>query len=223
MSTEAALLGLVSALRATSLAVIYGLLLAPRPARLLLAYVVAGLVVSLAVGIAIVAGLHATAPSGGGGTARQVIDLGLGLAALAYAVASALGWAPPWLGMREPRHRSWTARLRNPSTLLAATAGAVTNLPGVFYLAGLVAIVQTGPTWTDALLQVVVYNLLRFLVPVGALLCVVVDPQRTRRLVDDVRAWGTRHSRHLTVVLAAGVGIYLVIKGLSGLLGASGA
>ncbi|NMO93724.1 GAP family protein [Actinomycetospora sp. TBRC 11914] len=222
MSTEALLLGLVSAVRATPLAVIYALLLARRPARLLLAYVVSGLVVSLAVGIAIVAGLHVSAPSRTAGTVREVIDLGLGLAALAYAAASVAGWAPPWLGTREPRRGSWTAKLRNPSVPLAATAGAVTNLPGVFYLAGLVAILQTGPSFANGVLQVVVYNLLRFLVPVAVLLAVALDPDRTRRQVDAVRAWGSRHSRHLTIVLATVLGLYLTGKGLSGLLGASG-
>lgn len=222
MSTEAVLLGLISAFRATPLAVIYALLLAPRPGRLLLAYVVTGLVVSLAVGIAIIAGLHVSAPSRPAGTVREVVDLGLGLAALAYAAASVAGWAPPWLGTREPRRGSWTARLRNPSVTLAATAGAVTNLPGVFYLAGLVAILQTGPSFANGVVQVVVYNLLRFLVPVAVLLAVVVDPDRTRRQVDAVRAWGSRHSRHLTIALATILGLYLAGKGLSGLLSASG-
>jgi hypothetical protein len=223
VSTEAVLLGLVSAFRATPLAVIYALLLAPRPARLLLAYVVAGVVVSLVAGIAIVAGVHVSAPSGPESTVRQVADLGLGLTALAYAVASAVGWAPPWLGTREPRRGSWTARLRNPSVALAATAGALTNLPGVLYLAGLVAILQTGPSFADGVVQVLVYNALRFLVPVAVLLAVVVDPDRTRRQVDAVRAWGSRHSRNLTIALAAVVGLYLTGKGLSGLLGAAGA
>jgi hypothetical protein len=152
-----------------------------------------------------------------------VVDLGLGLAALAYAAASVAGWAPPWLGTREPRRGSWTARLRDPSVPLAATAGALTNLPGVFYLAGLVAIVQTGPTFVNGVVQVLVYNALRFLVPVAVLLAVVVDPDRTRRQVDAVRAWGSRHSRNLTIALAAVVGLYLTGKGLSGLLGAAGA
>ena len=219
MSTEAALLGLLSAFRATPLAVIYGLLLAPRPARLLLAYLGAGLAVSLVVGVAVVVGFHETAPSPSAGTARDVIDLGLGLAALAYAAASAAGWSPPQFRARAPRRGSWSARLRAPTIPLAAAAGAVTNLPGLFYIAGLVAIVQTGPTATGGVFQVLVYNLLRFLVPLGALVVVLLDPARTRRLVDDVHAWGTRHSRHLAIALAAVVGLYLTVKGLPGAFG----
>jgi hypothetical protein len=220
MSTEAALLGLISALRATPLAVIYGFLLGPRPARLLLAYLAAGLVVSLAVGIAVVTGFHVAAPTPGGRTIRDAVDLGLGLAALAYAAASSAGWSPPTFRRRERGRHPWTERLLQPSVPVAAAAGAVTNLPGLFYIAGLVAILETGPTWTNGVVQVLVYNLLRFLVPLGALVVVLVDPARTRRLVDDVHAWGTRHSRRLVIGLAAVVGLYLVVKGLSNLLGA---
>lgn len=222
MSTEAALLGLLSTVRATPLAVIYTLLLAPRPARLLLAYLAAGLLISLSVGVAVVLGFHATAPSHGSSAVRYGIDVGLGLAALAYAAASTAGWSPPTLGAREPRRGSWSGRLRDPSGALAATAGGVTNLPGLYYIAGLIAIVETGPTVANGVFQVLVYNVLRFAVPLGALLCVVVDPERTRRLVDGVHAWGTRHSRRLAIAVAAVVGLYLVGKGLSGLLGASG-
>lgn len=76
MSTEAALLGLISVLRATPLAVIYGFLLGPRPVRLLLAYLASGLVVSLPVGIAVVTGFHRAAPTHGAGTIRDAVDLG---------------------------------------------------------------------------------------------------------------------------------------------------
>ncbi len=217
MSTEAALLGLVSAFRATPLAIIYGLLLAPRPGRLLLAYTASGLVISLVVGIAVIAGIQASAPSEGSGTTRLVIDLVLGVAALAYAGASAAGWSPRLVTTREPRGGTWSTRLRNPSALLAGTAGAVTNLPGLFYIAGLVAIVQTEPSLTNGIFQVVVYNALRFAVPVAAWLCASFDPVRTRRVTDRLHAWGVRNSRYLTIALAVVVGVYLTLKGLSGL------
>jgi hypothetical protein len=217
MSTEAALLGLISALRATPLAVIYGLLLAPRPGRLLLAYTASGLVVSLAVGIAVVAGVQASAPSEDSGTTRLVIDLVLGVVALAYAAASAAGWSPRSAGPREPRLGAWSARLRNPSPVVAAAAGGLTNLPGLFYIAGLVAIVQTDPTLANGVFQVVVYNLLRFAVPLVAWLAASLDPARTRRRTDAVHAWGTRNSRNLVIGVAVVVGVYLVVKALSGL------
>jgi hypothetical protein len=218
MSTEAALLGLISALRATPLTVIYGLLLAPRSGRLLLAYTASGLVVSLAVGIAVVAGFQASAPSESSSTTRLLIDLVLGVVALAYAAASTAGWSPRPVATREPRRGAWSARLRDPSPVAAATAGALTNLPGLFYIAGLVAIVQTEPTLANGVFQVVVYNLLRFAVPLTGWLATSLDPVRTRRRTDTVHAWGTRHSRHLAIGVALVVGLYLVVKGGSGLL-----
>jgi Sap-like sulfolipid-1-addressing protein len=217
MSTEAALLGLISAVRATPLAIIYGLLLAPRPGRLLLAYTVSGLVVSLGVGIAVVAGFRTSAPSEDAGTTRLVIDLVLGVVALGYAAASAAGWSPRSAGTREPRSGAWSARLRDPSSVVASAAGALTNLPGLFYIAGLIAILATEPTLANAVFQVVVYNLLRFAVPLVAWLAASLDPARTRRRTDAVHAWGTRHSRTLVIGVAVVVGVYLVVKALVGL------
>ena len=101
--------------------------------------------------------------------------------------------------------------------MVAGAAGALTNLPGLFYIAGLVAIVQSDPTLANGVFQVVVYNLLRFAVPLVAWLAASLDPARTRRRTDAVHAWGTRHSRHLVIGVALVVGVYLVVKALSGL------
>ncbi|MCD2195440.1 GAP family protein [Actinomycetospora endophytica] len=220
MSTEAALLGVISAFRATPLAVIYGLLLAPRPARLLLAYTLAGLFVSLAVGIAVVAGFHESAPSRDAGTTRMVIDLVLGVVALGYAAGRAAGrFAGDPTSSRDPLGGALGARLRRPSTLVAGAAGGLTNLPGLFYIAGLVAILQTEPSGPNGVVQVLIYNVLRFAVPLAALVAASVNPARTRELTDALHAWGTRHSGRLVVGVCAVAGLFLAVKGLTGLLG----
>jgi hypothetical protein len=101
--------------------------------------------------------------------------------------------------------------------VVASAAGALTNLPGLFYIAGLIAILATEPTLANAVFQVVVYNLLRFAVPLVAWLAASLDPARMRRRTDAVHAWGTRHSRTLVIGVAVVVGVYLVVKALVGL------
>lgn len=218
-------LGLLSSARAVPLAVVYALLLAPGRRWLLTAYVGAGLVLSLGVGAAVVAWFGAPSGSAEAGTDRLVIDLVLGATALVAAVV-----------LRHPRFHSPAGtrgrrrvapgsalrsalgeRLRSPTMTSAGLAGAVTNLPGVFYIAGLVAILETHPTHAGGLLQVVVYNILRFAVPVLALVSVFLRPDRTAVAMRTAQDWGIRHRRNLITVVLGAVGVYLVVKALLGL------
>jgi hypothetical protein len=220
VSIEAAVLGLLSAFRATPLAVVYGFLLTRSPRRLLAAYLVAGMVVSLGVGIGAVLWFGASASAPASTTGRDVVDLVLGVGALSYAAGFAAGRLPR--EPREDRPRRGGAlldRLREPSLPVAALAGALTNLPGLFYLAGLVAILETRPGPVNAVVQVVVYNVLRFATPAAALALVVVSPSRVRALSDGLFAWAARHRRWLVLGLFGAAGAYLVVKGLTGLLG----
>ena len=107
-------------------------------------------------------------------------------------------------------------RLKSPTPTAMAGAGLVTNLPGLYYIAALVAVLQTHPSPVGGIAQVLVYNLLRFAVPVAVLVLVILRPDRTLELVRAVHAWGRRHATVLLVLAVGGVGIYLTGKGVLG-------
>jgi hypothetical protein len=65
---------------------------------------------------------------------------------------------------------------------------------------------------------VLIYNVLRFAAPLAALVLVIARPGSTTTTVERVHEWGTRHQRELVGGVAGGVGVYLVVKGLGGLL-----
>ncbi|WP_433787334.1 GAP family protein [Actinomycetospora sp. CA-101289] len=223
MSPEALALGLLGAVRGVPLAIVYALLLSEQPRRLLLTYIGAGLAVTLGVGVAVVTWLHASSRSSEATAGRLVLDLVLGVVAIV--------WAGLRLAGREPRRRRTRAagstvlpaaldrRLRAPTVPLVAAAGVATNLPGLYYLAALVAILQTHPSALGGSAQVLVYALLRFALPLAALVLVVLRPDRTDEVVRGVHAWGRRHARLLVALLVGGVGLYLAVKGATGLLG----
>lgn len=219
MSVEAIFLGLLSAVRATPLALLSGFLLAHRPARLVAAYLVGGLAVSLPVGIGAVLVFGATATTSESRTGRDVVDVVLGVAALLYAVGFATGRFGRAPDAGPGRFGALTGRLRSPTVPVAATAGVVTNLPGVYYLAALVAILGTEPGPANAVFQVVVYNVLRFALPAAALAVVVLRPAQAQQITDGVRAFGRHHRRSLIIGAATAVGVYLVVRGVGGLLG----
>jgi hypothetical protein len=224
VSTEAIVLGLLSAVRATPLAIVYAFLAGRQPGRLLSAYLVGGLVVSLVVGIAIVTVLGESTRQPAPTAVRDVVDLVVGVGALSYTA----GFWSGRIGNRpegQPRRRlpfsdGWLGRrLLDPSMPVAAALGGVTNLPGLFYLAGLVAILGTDPTPVNGVVQVVVYNVLRFATPFAALALVIARPDATRSVVESLQDWTRRHSRLLILLVFGAVGIYLTVKGLLGLLG----
>jgi hypothetical protein len=224
VSPEALALGLISAVRATPLAIVYAFLISREPRRLLAAYITAGLLVSLVVGIAVVTVLGASTREPASTTGRAIVDLVVGVGALCYTA----GFWSGRVGSRpegRPRRRlpfedgplgRW---LRRPSMPVAAAFGAATNLPGLFYLAGLVAILGTDPSPVNGVVQVLVYNVLRFGAPIAAFVLVLTRPDRTRSVVDAVQDWTRRNSRTLILVVFGVGGVYLTVKGLVGILG----
>ncbi|MDD7938895.1 GAP family protein [Actinomycetospora lutea] len=229
MSPEALILGLLSAVRGVTLAIVYALLLSDRARRLLVAYVLAGAVVTLAVGIVVVTWLHTSTRASETTAGRLWVDLVLGVVAVVWAILRLAGrrlrLRRPGRGRRGRRERSTVLpealdrRLRAPTVPMAIAAGFVTNLPGLYYLAALVAILQTHPSAVDGIAQVTVYTLLRFAAPVAALVLLVLRPDRTLELVRSAHAWGRANSRVLLGLLVGAVGLYLVGKALNGLLG----
>jgi hypothetical protein len=224
VSPEALALGLLSAVRGVSLAIVYALLVSPRPRVLLSTYLGAGMAVTLGVGVVVVTWLHAGSRTSEATTGRYGLDLALGVLAVAWAGLRLAGRDPlrRWSGSRTRRRGVLPAvldrRLRAPTVPAVAVAGVVTNLPGLYFLAALVAILQTHPSAVGGIAQVVVYALLRFAVAAAALALVVLRPDRTREIVQIVHAWALRHARVLLALLVGGVGVYLVGKALVGLL-----
>jgi hypothetical protein len=97
---------------------------------------------------------------------------------------------------------------------LAVGAGAILNLPGVWYLAALADIADVSPA-SHQVAQILVFNLIMFLLVEIPLVIYLIDEARAQRAVDGFDAWVRAHTREVGTVLAAGVGVFLVIKGIA--------
>jgi hypothetical protein len=222
MSLEVLALGLISGLRpGTSLAAVLALLRTRRPERPLVVFAAAGLASSLAVGLLVVELFHGANVAVGGSSLTAVIDVALGAAALGFGAGLQQGWVQPRRpgGNRaSPAAARIAARLHDPSPAMAAAAGVVTHLPGLIYLVALNEIAAGEPRVPSAALQVVVYDLLWFMVPLAALALVVLRPGTALAYLELVTRWGRRHEHVLLVAGSLGLGGYLVAKGASSLL-----
>jgi hypothetical protein len=217
MSVEAILLAIVSAARPTGVAAVYALLGSPEPRRVLTAYILVGFTWSVGVGVLIVSAFGGITVETG--TVTDVIDVLGGVAALGFAVGLATGrlWSPnQGSGGGESR---LVASLRNPSLRVAAAAGVLTHLPGLFYLLGLNLIVATDPSLVEGTIDVAVFNVLWFSTPVASLVFSVRRPLQTRATLARVNDWGRRHQRAGIIVASFLVGVYFTLRGALDLLG----
>jgi hypothetical protein len=220
VSADVLVLGLASVIRPTSVAAVYAFLAARSPRPLLVAYLAAGLALSLTVGVVAVTIVHVSPPPPSvSSTARDVVDIAFGAlclgAALYYGLRSPRDPAPVRRPDRKPS--AMRRRLSQPTVHSAALAGVATHLPGVFYIAALAAIVASRPGLTGGLLQVGLYNLLWYAVPLAALVSWIRHPETTRENAARLTAAVQAHKKALVVVVFALVGLYLVITGIHGI------
>jgi hypothetical protein len=224
MNLEALVLGLFSGLRpGTSLAAVLVLLDRPEPQRLLLFFTAAGFASSWSIGLVVVGVFHGANVAVGGSTFTAVLDVAFGAAALGFAAGLQRGWVQPT--RRRSSSPSATAvssrlgrRLRNPSAGVAAAAGVGTHAPGLIYLVALNAIASERPAPVDAGLQVAIYDVLWFLVPLASLVLVMARPGAALAHLDAATAWVRRHEHAIVVAGSLVLGGYLLAKGTASLL-----
>ena len=220
MHAEVLVLAVASAARpSTSTAAVYALLSSDRPRPVLAAFTGAGLLFSCAVGVIVVSALHGVSLPGGASTRTAIVDLAAGAAMLGFASGA---WSGHVERLRQRRGERSAPRivtaLRRPTIKVAATAGVVTHLPGLFYLVALNAITADDPAVARAVVEVVGYNLIWFSVPIAAIVVARRAAEGMHAWIARVNAWAKAHEQTIVVVVFGSVGTYLVVKGVSGLL-----
>jgi hypothetical protein len=213
VSVEAFLLGLTTVVRPTSAAAVFAMLCTPRPKRLLIAFVAAGLALTLSVGVAFVLVFQGHESSNTTTAGRALLSIVVGTTSVGYGAGVSSGRL---LGRSNGHHgESWLARRMHHLTLgAAALIGIVTHLPGIIYLAALNAIVGSGHGPLNSVLQVLVYNALWFSVPIVALVLSAYRPTTARDMLARGTAWVRLHERSIVGVFCLLFGLYLVVKGI---------
>jgi hypothetical protein len=216
-------LALSTVVRPTSAAAVMAMLATRHPQRLLVAYIVAGLTFSLAVGTLVVVVFPGIDAASAFPADRPVVEVVLGALSLGYGTAVGMGWLPRRRPAGPPDKQSWMRRrLQDLSPRGAATAGVLTHLPGLVYLAALNAIVGSMTGTLDGVVQVAIYNAIWFSMAVIALILSLYRPSVPRDLLDELSSWTGRHRRSIIVVSFGALGGYLVVAGVVGLVHLSG-
>lgn len=216
MTFEILLLALASSVRPTSLAAVYALLATSAPRRLMTVYLVAGLVFTIGFGVLVVLAFHGIGTNSGAAHAKAVAEIVGGVLVLAFAVAVLTGR----VGGRHPDDapgpgQRWARRFEGRLTpRTAALAGPVTHIPGLFYLVALNVVVAHHPSVAEGLFEILLYNAIWFVVPIGALVVCIIEPATARRAVGVIQDWTTAHARTIVLVVTFGAGAALLVRGL---------
>jgi hypothetical protein len=220
VSVEAVVLALASAIRpSTSLAAVYALLSTSRPRQLLAPFIAAGFAVSAGIGVLVVSVLHGVDLPGGRSDFTAFVDIAAGVAALGFAAGVLSGRVSRPRRRSEPSEPPWPVRmLRRPSLKVAAGAGVMTHVPGLFYLVALNAIAAQQPALGEAVVEVLIYNGIWFSVPIAAFVFARRRPLEAHDLMSRANDWGRRHQQMVAVVLFAAVGVFLIVTGLTDLV-----
>jgi Sap-like sulfolipid-1-addressing protein len=226
MIARIAPLAVLAAIAPATLTAVLLILTGAKPIRLLVALYAGGMLASVAIGYAIVAGLKGSGALSGSGSSRVSpgIDLAVGAVALLLAWWLASGRAARHkqrqaARMAERPHRDpWSQRiLDRGSTPLIFAIGMVLNLPSGLYLVALKDVTAAHPSKAAELGALVAFNVV-MLTPIELpLVASLVDPQGTLERLRRISAWLGDHGRQLVTAVAAIAGIYLVVRGAAGL------
>ncbi len=219
-------LAAASAVSPTILAVVIVVLHRPSPRRLLAAYLVGGFLTSVAVGIAIVTSLNElNVLSGSSPAADPIVNFTIGSLALlvAYVLATDRdeGFSERRRDKRaeKPQRDPWSERVMSRgSAPIAFAVGVALNLPGAFYLVALKDIAQGWSGTASQVAAIVVFNLIMFVLAEVPLLGYSFAPEATQVKVEALNEWMARHARQIVITVATVIGLYLVARGVVGVL-----
>ena len=208
----------------TLLAAVILILARPHPLRMMLALLIGGMTISIAAGIGIAKWLKDSgAVNQSHPSTAPVLDI------VAGAVSLLIAWGV-WKGhirggyikrIKEKRHAGRTGKptfteraLGGGSVTMAVITGVVLNLPGIWYLCALTGIAQAELSTATALLEIVLFNVIMFMLIEVPLIGYLVNSEGATAMVSNLRDSARRDSRTIAITVTAVIGAWLIVKGL---------
>ena len=194
-----------------------------RATRLLGAFLLGGMSITIVSGIVIVEMLGSTGAfsSDNARTTSGVLSLVIGVFLL-YAAVKLWRGRPVLPRKRrskapgDPERKPWTTRMAERDSVgTALLLGVAIDLPSVWYLAALAELIQGNFSTGENVVLIVAYAVIVYMFVEIPLILKLVRPHQTQQIVDRADSWVRGHKRELGTLVAGGVGVYLVIEGLT--------
>src|SRR6476469_1651840 len=229
---EIFLLSLLAMFNPTLLAAVTLMLLLPNPKRLMLGYLLGAYTASISIGLVIVFALpESSATSTSKNTLSPAEDIVVGLLLLVVAVVLATDRDRPLRERRERRKDKRKAKsegeekeplpmrlLGRGSPRVAFVVGLLLSFPGVSYLTGLNHIHKLDAAALPTALLVIGFCLFQQLLLEVPLAGFFFTAEETAEKVKGFRAWLGRNGRQAGIIVAAVLGVLILIRGIAGLV-----
>ena len=220
---EILLLAIASMFWPTLIVIVVVALQLERPTKILVWFLAGGLLTTVAVGIAVVFAVQGSSfVSGSQPSADPAVDITIGLLSLLAAyvfnrrsgrtptVTAAEHAAPP-----KQKKPAMAERVAEGGALVAFVAGVVLNIvPGMFPIVGLKDIAQLDAGNGAKVAAIIVFYVIMFAFVEVPIVAYLFAPERTTATVNEFNAWLSRNGRRLAVYVLAGVGLYLIVRGI---------
>jgi len=179
------------------------------------AYILAGLTFTVAFGVVVVWLFNGIELHSGTAHTKGIAEIAAGILAIGFGVGVLSGRIGGRHADDAPKvHGRWEARMgREVGPRTAALAGPATHIPGLFYLLALDVIVASQRHLLGGVLDILVYNVIWFALPIGALAICIVNPPAARRAIEAIRYWASAHTRTMVLVVSFGGGTALLVSG----------
>ena len=216
---ELLVLAIASAFWPILLVVVIISLRASHPILLLVSFLAGGLLTTMAVGLVVIYALQGSSLTGASqATFDPAVLIVVGMLALLAAVVL---WRRYGVLPEAPAEKHADAdpgrleRMLDRGAPLAFAAGIVCNIiPGVFPLIALKDIAEMDISFAETFLVLLAFYAIMFALIEVPLASYLVAPQWTQQATLRFNAWLDRNTRRVGICALAGVGAYLVAKGI---------
>jgi hypothetical protein len=218
---EIFVLALASMVWPALVAVVVVALASRQPVKLLSVFLAASLLTTVSIGLVIVFVLRGSSLfSGSCPTFGPAVNVAAGIAAIVAGYLVRRGGGSQARNTEAKQDGpTWTERTLARGAPLAFLAGVVLNIaPGVFPFVALKNIAELDYSPAASVALVVGFYLIMFLpveVPLGSYL---VAPARTSAAVGRFNSWLRQNTRRVAALILSLVGVYLVARGIVGLV-----
>jgi hypothetical protein len=222
---ELLLLAIASMFWPTLIVIVVLALRLEHPVKILSWFLVGGLLTTVTVGIVLVFEVQGSSSiSNSNSSLSPAVDISMGLLSLlvAYALDRRGRRAPPSVERPPPPHPkkpSVAERAVGRGAGVAFAAGVVLNiLPGTFPIVALKDIAQLDASNSAKVAAIIIFYVIMFTFVEVPIVAYRFAPERTTAVMDDTDSWIGRNKRQIAVYVIAGVGLYLIVRGLLQLL-----
>lgn len=214
---------LTAALNPTLLTAVTVMLTLEKPKRLLMGYLAGAMITSVTCGLVLV---FALSDSGTSGTAKHTVDpiLNILLGVVVLLVVFIVGTG------RDTRRRArsarkraeakdkqpprWRRQLSKGSARDTFIVGILLSFPGASYVAGMDLLSKQNAGTTVTVLAVLAFNLISLALLEIPLLGYALRPDETAAAIERFSSWLTRRGGRVALIVGAGVGILLLVRGI---------